>query len=212
MEVRLSDKRIRVKMCGMKKAVDIQLAADLGVDAVGLIFSAESSRAISLFEAKSVLAHRPLFLNIVAVVVNPTEQDVCNLLEELPIHYLQFHGEESAEFCRQFGIPYMKSVPVRSEEFVLEAMDVYQDAAALVLDTHALQTRGGSGKSFDWTMVPKYRRQPLILAGGLSASNVVDAINCVQPDAVDVSSGIELSPGIKDFSKMKAFVNAVRGS
>lgn len=201
-------KKIRVKMCGMTRSEDIALAHSLGVDAVGLIFAPESPRCISVEQAKALLAAIPLFMDSVAVMVNPSIEEVRQVIRELPIQWLQFHGEESPEFCRQFAKPYIKSVRVHSSEDILGAISKYKDAAAILLETPAAM-RGGSGQSFDWRLIPSERKKPLILAGGLNAENVAAAITVCRPDAVDVCSGLEHAPGVKDHEKMRAFVRAL---
>lgn len=199
-------KRARIKICGMTRKEDITHAAFLGVDAIGLIFHEKSPRYLSLEQAKPLCQNVQIFMNIVAVVVNPTQSFLSHILDHLPIQMLQFHGDEPAEFCRQFHLPYMKAIRAPSQEAVLMAMEHYPDAAGILLDTPGVE--GGSGLTFDWKIVPKKRSHQLILAGGLTAENVKTAIQICAPDAVDVSSGVESKPGIKDHEKMTAFVQA----
>lgn len=199
---------IRIKMCGMTREADIQHAVRLGVDAIGLIFYPQSKRYLSLQQAKDILVHHPLFVDIVAVFVNPDVEMVRSVISELPIQWLQFHGEESAAFCRQFHLPYIKAIPALNEVQIRQAMNVYSDAAAIMLDTPS-PDHGGTGKVFDWNMIPQKRNIPLILAGGLNAENVLSAVDMCHPTAVDVCTGVEIAPGIKDHQQMSSFVTAL---
>lgn len=201
--------RTRIKMCGMTSQRDINYAMALGVDAIGLIFYPKSKRFISLQNAKVALSSLPLFVDVVAVMVNPIMSDVKQIIDELPINILQFHGDESADFCRQFNKPYIKALSATTMHAISLTMNEYHDAAAILVDTPSLTEKGGTGKSFNWCIVPSERDRPLILAGGLTPSNVCLAIDTVKPYAVDVCSGIELSSGVKDPIKMMEFVNAV---
>lgn len=192
----------------MTRESDIAAAVSLGVDAVGFIFYPASPRAVTLEQAKSLLTAIPPFVAAVAVLVNPDAALVQQILRELPIHYLQFHGAETPEFCQQFAHPYIKAVPASSPESINQAMQQYTQAKALLVDTPSLQ-HGGSGQSFNWETVPKHRDKPLILAGGLHAGNIKAAIASCHPYAVDVCSGVEAAPGIKDLEKMKAFITSL---
>lgn len=199
---------IRIKMCGMTQASDIAKAASLGVDAIGLIFAPESPRYVSIEQAKNLLAVSPLFMDIVAVLVNPSVEEVKQILREIPIQWLQFHGEESPEFCKQFARPYIKAIRASSTEIILESMEKYKDAVAVLLDTPAT-VRGGSGQCFDWRLVPAERKKRIIISGGLNSENVSAAIASCRPDAVDVCSGIESQAGVKDHQKMTDFVHVL---
>lgn len=201
----------RIKMCGMTRKEDIAQAAFLGVDAIGLVFYADSKRAVTIEQAKMILADLPLFLSVVAVLVNPDSEFVHCLTTQLPLHYLQFHGNESPDFCSAFNKPYIKAIAASSRGMIDDAKHTYQQASAILLDTPSNEY-GGSGKTFDWQMIPSSDTIPLILAGGLDVLNVREAVAIAHPSAVDVSSGIEQSPGIKDSKKMTQFVNALRGN
>lgn len=207
----MNHSQTRIKMCGMTRKEDVARAAFLGVDAVGLIFYANSKRAVTIEQASFILADLPLFISVVAVFVNPDSDFVHQLINQLPLHYLQFHGDESAEFCKAFNKPYIKAIAASSRLAIDNAIQNYPHASAILLDTPS-SLRGGSGEIFDWQIVPPSDTIPLILAGGLDAFNVRDAITIANPNAVDVSSGIEQSPGIKDDKKMTQFVNALRGN
>lgn len=204
--------RVRIKLCGMTRAEDIAYAAALGVDAIGLIFHPQSLRFVSLEDARLLLRTPPLFVDMVAVLVNMPADDVRTLLQTVPVQYLQFHGDESPAFCRQFRMPYIKAIAAHSSQTILDALDAYDDAAAILLDTPDALQRGGSGRVFDWNLIPAQQRHRFILAGGLNPDNVADAVSHVSPGAVDVSSGVERSPGIKDPDKMTHFVHALRGT
>jgi len=245
---------VRVKMCGMTRETDILQAANLGVDAIGLIFYPKSKRYVSLEQAKTLLKNPPLFVSVVAVLVNPEADYVNELIQQLPIHYLQFHGEESPEFCRQFHKPWIKAIPANSGQAIEDAISRYHDAAAILLDTPCGDERGGSGKAFDWRIIPAQTKIPLILAGGLTPDNLCQNLETLRsalgdtfehqcevgdlkphrtrtcrPErsegspsvstmshasvyAVDVCSGIEQSPGIKDHNKMTQFIKTLRGN
>ena len=198
--------RTRVKMCGMTRIEDIEYAAHLGVDALGFIFYQKSSRCISIDQARSLLESLPPFIDSVAVLVNPEVEFVTRLINELPIHCLQFHGDESPDFCQQFSKPFIKAIHPHSPEHIGSCMNDFKGAQALLLDTPSASVRGGSGLSFDWQIIPKNLPKPYILAGGLNEFNVKEAIKSVHPYAVDVCSGIEVAPGIKDPLKMKRFI------
>lgn len=203
--------RIRIKMCGMRRAEDIAQAVSLGVDALGFIFYDQSPRCVSVEYLKEIGLNCPPFVTLVAVFVNPEVSLVQDVIRELPIHYLQFHGDEPAAFCEQFGRPYIKAIPATSTAAIEQAMIDYSNAAAILLDTPSNTVRGGGGEIFDWAMIPKNPMPPLILAGGLNADNVAQAIkNCV-PYAVDVCSGVEVTVGIKSYDRMRQFIEQVRG-
>ena len=193
-------------MCGMTRATDIEHAISLGVDAIGFIFYRKSKRYLSVDQAKLLLKGLPAFVDAVGVFVNPDVSFVQQVLSELPIQWLQFHGDETPTFCEQFGRPYIKAVSAASTAVITQAVADYQHAAAILLDTPSINARGGSGVPFDWQIIPHQLVKPIILAGGLDASNVSAAIATCTPYAVDVCSGIEASAGLKDHEKMTRFV------
>ena len=204
--------RVRIKMCGMTRAMDVAQAVSLGVDAVGFIFYTKSTRAVSVSDAKPIMDAIPAFVDAVAVFVNPEVSLVQDVISTLPIQYLQFHGDESPAFCEQFGLPYIKAVSATSTASINHSLVEYNGASAILLDTPSELSRGGSGQVFDWGIVPPQASDLLILAGGLDAANVAQAISLCRPYAVDVCSGIEDMPGIKAYEKMKQFVKQVRGT
>lgn len=203
--------RVRVKFCGMTRGEDVAAAAELGVDAVGLVFHPGSPRRIGIEQAQGLVRDLPPFLTVTALFLDPEAELVRQVLERLHVGLLQFHGAETPEFCRGFGRPYIKAVPMGSGVDLAEYARRYHDATALLLDSHAAGGQGGTGRSFDWSAVAKPAGVPLILAGGLKPGNVAAAVRLVQPYGVDVSSGVERAPGIKDRDKMTAFMREVNG-
>jgi len=203
--------RVRIKMCGMTRVDDIHYAASLGVDAIGLIFYPQSPRYVAIEHAKKLVQDIPAFVDVVAVFVNPELALVNRVIRELPIQCLQFHGDETAEFCDQFTLPYIKALQATSGQAIRESCTTYKQAAAILLDTPSTVSRGGSGQVFDWQLIPEQCTKPIILAGGLNAGNIVAATERVSPYAVDVCSGVESSPGSKDRYKMNQFVTELWG-
>lgn len=204
----MTSKRLRIKMCGMTRKSDITHAIRLGVDAIGLIFYERSPRHVNIEQAKLLLEELPAFVDAVAVFVNPEMAFATQVISELPIQFLQFHGEESPEFCEKFDRPYIKAIPAMSAEAIIKTAEQHANAAALLLDTPSAN-HGGTGLAFDWHIIPRQLPKPVILAGGLDANNVVSAIAACSPYAVDVCSGIETSVGIKNHDKMNSFVNVL---
>ncbi|WP_242603897.1 phosphoribosylanthranilate isomerase [Legionella impletisoli] len=192
----------------MTQRQDIELAVSLGVDAVGLIFYSQSARCITLSNAKQLSKNLPPFMSLVAVFVNPERQFVEEVIRDIPVHILQFHGDESSEFCEQFSKPYIKAISATSYESILQEANKYPNASGILLDTPSSQ-RGGSGQTFDWAMIPQQLPLPIILAGGINTQNVMAAISSLPLYAIDVCSGVESSPGIKDHQKMKQFMQTM---
>lgn len=201
--------KTKIKFCGITNAHDAKHAVLLGVDAIGLIFFSGSKRAISAKEAKAIVRDLPPFLTKVGLFVNPTQQDVLNVLQQVDIDVLQFHGQETEAFCQQFNKPYIKAITI-TDDFHWDGLnDIYPSAKALLLDTAVKGQHGGTGISFKWKALPSSVTRPIIIAGGLTPDNVAKAINTMHPYAVDVSGGIEGKPGHKDYGKMKAFIDSV---
>ena len=204
----------RVKICGITRPEDALHAADEGVDAIGLVFYDKSPRYVTAEQAAEVCKVLPAFVTAVALFKDEAADTIRQVLEQVPVDLLQFHGSESAEFCRQFGKPYIKAlgmdVGMEGDNNVSRLADAYFDARGLLLDSHAPGAAGGTGESFDWDTIPQDLPQPLILAGGLDVDNVAEAIRAVKPYAVDVSSGVESEKGIKDAGRITAFMNKVR--
>ncbi len=204
--------RTRVKYCGITRAEDAQIAAQLGVDAIGLVFYPPSPRAVTIEQAWPVIAAIPAFVTVVALFVNPEVGDVETVLTELPIDLLQFHGDESAEQCERYDWPYIKAVRMQAGVDLSAISAHHAQARGLLLDSYQAGVAGGTGQTFDWARVPDDIDCPIILAGGLAPDNVAAAIERVQPFAVDVSGGIESAKGVKDAEKMKAFMWSVNSA
>ena len=194
-----------IKFCGFTRVEDVEFACDLQIDALGFIFSADSVRNLTIDKAQDLLQHVKGSIKKVAVVKNPTKELMQQIMR-LPFDLLQFSGEESAEFCRFWQIPYCKVFCVSNQIITNEIAKIYFDAQAFLLDSH----QPGSGKTFDWSLWPKNLNQTLILAGGLNPNNVRDAILKTHADGVDVASGIEFAPGQKSKDLMQAFIQEVR--
>ncbi|MFI4962552.1 MAG: phosphoribosylanthranilate isomerase [Legionellales bacterium] len=201
--------RIRVKMCGMTRSEDVYHACSLGVDAIGFIFHPKSSRFVTIGQVQKLIQDLPPFVDAVAVLVNPEKEFVDELIGALPINLLQFHGDETPEFCQQFSTSFIKAIQPNSTEAIEQSLSIYTRASALLLDTPSQTSRGGTGICFDWNIIPKNTSKPYVLAGGLNASNVQDAVTACSPYAVDVCSGIEIEPGVKDHLKMSRFIKAL---
>ena len=200
----------RVKICGITLTEDALHAAAEGVDAIGLVFYEKSPRCVTLDQAAEISKKLPAFITAVALFKDADAQEVRQVLATVPIDLLQFHGSESAEFCRQFGKPYIKALGMAGESSAPKRVEEFHDARGLLLDGHAPGADGGTGQSFEWDMIPADLDYPLILAGGLDVNNVAEAIHTVQPYAVDISSGVESEKGIKDAALVTAFMNNVR--
>lgn len=204
---------IWIKICGITRAEDAHAAAALGVNAIGLVFYARSPRAVTAHRAEAVLADVSKSLEVFALFVNPGREEVEAVLRVRRIDHLQFHGEESAAFCESFGLPYMKAFRVQSATAVLSDLESYGSAERILLDSYEKNMPGGTGKTFDWLQAKTIRSQamqPVVLAGGLRPDNVCNAIATVRPFGIDVSSGVEASPGVKDLEKLRSFVEGVR--
>ena len=203
--------RTRIKICGMTRVEDVRAAAQAGADAIGLVFYPPSPRFLQLDLARELVKAVPPFVTTVALFVNATAEQVRVVLEQVRPSMLQFHGEESPEFCAQFGVPFLKACRVREGVDLLKYLQPFAAAAGWLLDSHVAEY-GGVGESFDWSLVPAERARPLVLSGGLARENVREAIQRVRPWAVDVSSGVESAKGIKDAGKIAAFISEVRNA
>lgn len=200
----------RVKICGITRAEDAQAAAASGADALGLVFYAKSPRHVTLQQARQVARAIPPFVTRVGLFVNSGKDEVQEALREAALDVLQFHGEESPEFCAQFGRPFLKAIRVKAGVDLVQCAACYAGAQGLLLDAFVEGTHGGTGLSFDWGLIPRGLPLPVILSGGLDAGNVAEAIRQARPYAVDVSSGVEAAKGIKDAAKVAAFISEVR--
>jgi phosphoribosylanthranilate isomerase len=200
----------RTKICGITREQDLQAAIAAGVDALGFVFYAKSPRNVSPQQASGLLRAMSPFVTRVGLFVDPDGAMVRATLAEVPLDVLQFHGDESPEFCRQFGRPYLKAIRVRAGVDLVECAARYADAQGLLLDAYVDGVQGGTGESFDWALIPRRLPLPVILSGGLHPGNVAAAVRAVRPYAVDVSSGVESAKGIKDATKIAAFIGEVR--
>lgn len=198
--------RCRTKICGITSPQSALDCAQAGADAIGLVFYAKSSRAVSASQAASIVAALPPFVTSVGLFVDAEPAAVEAVLSEVPLDLLQFHGNESAEFCSQFPVRYMKALRMHPDRDVEADIKRHPDAAGVLLDAWASGQAGGTGHTFDWSRVPKGLEMPIVLAGGLGPGNVREAIEAVSPYGVDVSSGVESSPGIKDAGLVRTFI------
>ncbi|WP_430435650.1 phosphoribosylanthranilate isomerase [Methyloversatilis sp.] len=195
-------------MCGFTREADLDGALALGVDAVGFVLYPPSPRAVTVARAAELARRVPPFVTRVGLFVNEDAATVERAAREAALDLLQFHGDESAEYCERFGLPWIKAVRVRPETDLLECADRFRGARALLLDAWS-EAWGGSGKRFDWSLIPPSLPMPLILSGGLDPDNVAEAVRNIRPSAVDVSSGVESAKGIKDVARVAAFISGV---
>jgi phosphoribosylanthranilate isomerase len=200
---------VRTKICGITTVDDARCAVLSGADAIGLVFYEPSPRAVTIEQAKEICASLPPFVTVVALLVNAKRSFVEGVIEAIPVGLLQFHGDESEAECGGFSVPYVKALRVKTAQDFSEAEQAFPSAVGILVDTYKKGVPGGTGEVFDWGMLPTERCKPLILAGGLNGSNVRKAITAVKPFAVDVSGGVEASPGIKSPKLVKQFINEV---
>jgi phosphoribosylanthranilate isomerase len=209
--------KTRIKICGITRVEDGSAAAEAGADAIGLVFYPKSPRYVRPEQAAKIVAALPPFVDVVALFVNATPEFVRETLAEVPISLLQFHGDESETWCRQFDRPYLKAARVRPDLDLVQYAASFPSAQALLLDAF-VEGYGGGGHAFDWSLIPEGGKglpRPIVLSGGLTTDNVTDAVRRVRPAAVDVSSGVELvggPKGIKDPARIAAFIAGVRNA
>jgi phosphoribosylanthranilate isomerase len=204
--------RTRVKICGFTRPEHARQAAELGVDAIGLVFYSLSPRAVAVAQAQEIVAALPPFVCVVGLFVDAEAQAVRHILASVRIDLLQFHGSESPAECGQYGKPYIKTVRMRPGIDLMQQAHAYPDALGLLLDSYEVGRPGGTGAVFDWSRAQAHLGKPVILAGGLGPDNVATAIRQLHPYAVDVSSGVEAAKGIKDYAKMAALLEQVRAA
>lgn len=201
-----------IKICGITRPEDALAAARAGAHAIGLVFYAKSPRHVAAARAAEIIRVLPPFVTTVGLFVDATAEEVRAAVAEAPVALLQFHGDETPEFCRQFKRPYVKAVRMKAGVDLLQYAQDYHDAKALLLDNYVEGLHGGSGVAFDWSLIPRGLPLPVILSGGLTPENVAEAVRRVRPSAVDVSSGVESAKGIKDAQKIAAFIKGVRNA
>jgi phosphoribosylanthranilate isomerase len=199
-----------VKICGITRVEDGLAAAHAGAHAVGLVFHPASPRAVGIERAREIVRHLPPFVTPVGLFVDASADAVRAVLDSVPLQLLQFHGEEAPDYCGQFPLPYIKAVRVTAGVDLLQYADRYRSAKGLLLDAFVEGRHGGTGRAFDWELIPSSLPLAIVLAGGLTVDNVVEAIQRVRPWAVDVSSGVEREKGIKDAAKIAAFIRGAR--
>lgn len=200
----------RIKYCGFTRLEDVTAATKLGVDAIGFVMTRKSKRFVDIEQAMALRDAVPPFVTSVVLVMDDEPAYIDEIVRRVRPDMLQFHGVESDAACAAHGVRYLKAIAMGEGEGALARLRAYPRAAGLLLDGHGLGETGGSGQRFDWSLMPRDFPQPIVLAGGLSAENVAEAIHVARPWGVDLSSGIETSPGLKDRAKMERFLAAVR--
>jgi phosphoribosylanthranilate isomerase len=202
-------KRTRVKICGITRAGDAEFAASAGADAIGLVFAVQSPRKVDVQQARAAAAAAGPLVGVVGVFANQPADEVRRLFDAVPLHFAQLHGDESPEYCAALGRPYIKALRMRPGLDAAAGSAAYPGSLGFLLDAWDPQIAGGTGTAFDWRRATGLSCR-VILAGGLTPGNVADAIRCVRPWAVDVSSGVERETGVKDAGRIQAFITAVR--
>ncbi|MFI3137342.1 MAG: phosphoribosylanthranilate isomerase [Methylococcaceae bacterium] len=201
--------RTRVKICGFTRVEEAVLAAKLGVDAIGLVFYPPSPRNVTIAQAQAIVKALPAFTTVVGLFVDAPRTQIDEVLANVSLDCIQFHGDESPDACALYAKPYIKAIRVQNDTDINALAADYHAAAGLLLDAYHPDAKGGTGLAFDWTLIPKHCALPIILAGGLDSSNAKEAIQQCRPYALDVSSGVEIAKGIKDGAKMTAFLKEV---
>ena len=202
-------KRTRVKICGITNEEDARTSVEAGADSLGFVFFPPSPRFVEPETAAEIIKTVPAFVTTTALFVNEKREVIDRIVNLTRIDLLQFHGDESEEFCNSFSRPYIKALRMKPDMDVEESCRAYPSARAILLDAYRPGVPGGTGEVFDWGLIPQQLPCPLILAGGLTCENIVKAVQTVSPFAVDVSGGVELSKGIKDVAKVETFVHEV---
>jgi phosphoribosylanthranilate isomerase len=202
--------RVRIKICGITSVEDALAVVDAGADALGLVFYPASPRAVAVAQARQIALAVGPFVSVTGLFVDADPEFVNAVLAQVPLHLLQFHGDESVSYCESFTRPYMKAIRMRPELDVNAAVAAYSSASGILLDAYRPGVPGGTGETFDWARVPQAISTPLVLAGGLTPANVAEAISATRVYGVDVSGGVESAPGKKDHNKLTAFINNAR--
>ncbi|MBI5258026.1 MAG: phosphoribosylanthranilate isomerase [Burkholderiales bacterium] len=201
--------RTRIKICGLTREADLDIAVECGADAIGLVLYERSPRAVSLERAAALARRLPPFVTPVCLFVNAAPEAVTQAVQAIPNALLQFHGDETPAECERHQRPYLRAARMQPGFALLDFATAHANAAGILLDAH-VEGYGGGGKAFDWSLVPPGVPRPVVLSGGLNPANVTDGVLCVRPWAVDVSSGVEAAKGIKDAGLMRRFCEAVR--
>lgn len=202
----------RIKICGITQPEDALTVLRAGAHALGLVFYPKSPRSVTLAQARDVADAAGPFATLVGLFVDASDQEIENTLEQVPLQLLQFHGNESADQCSKFGRPYIKAIRMRPDLDLTQAMAAHPNASGFLLDAYQKGVPGGTGQTFDWQRVPQNSERPVILAGGLTPENIVDAIAATRPYAVDVSGGVEREPGRKDAVKVRQFIQNIHNA
>ena len=202
--------RTRIKICGIREGIHGLAAANAGADAIGFVFHKDSSRYVTPTNAANIASVLPPFVTTVGLFVNATDRKIKDTLRTVRLDMLQFQGDEEPDFCASFGLPYLRAVRMEEGTDLLEWAGRFSSARALLTDTYVPGEKGGTGKTFDWSVIPRDLPIPLILSGGLTSENVGRAVREVKPWAVDVSSGVEASRGVKDPKKIVEFIRSVQ--
>lgn len=201
--------RVRVKICGVTRVEDALTAVNYGADAIGLVFYASSPRNVQISQAIEIADSIPAFVSVVGLFVDAEPAFIQAVTSQVKLDLLQFHGNESPAQCASYAMPFIKAIRVKPDTNLVQCENDFSAAKALLLDTYTEGVAGGTGHVFDWRLIPENLSKPIILAGGLNAENVAQAIDQVKPYAVDVSGGVELTKGIKDAAKIAAFMQQV---
>ena len=204
--------RTKIKICGITNSKNALDAVDLGVDALGFVFFGESPRYIEPKKARKIINLLPSFVLRVGLFVNTSKEEVLSAISDSSVNVLQFHGDEDEQFCNQFNLPYIKATSFQDGVNLLEYCKLFTSSSAILIDTYSENMRGGTGKTFNWDLLPKELPLPLIVAGGLDSGNVSSLINSINPYGVDVSGGVESDKGVKDYTMMKNFVLGVHNA
>lgn len=204
--------RVRVKICGITRLEDALAAVEQGADAIGLVFYGPSPRYVTINQAREIAAQIPAFVSVVGLFVNAEANFINEVVSQVKIDLLQFHGDETPEECAQFNRPFIKAIRVKADTNLVQYAEDFSTAKGLLLDTYTEGVAGGTGHVFDWNLIPKQLTKHVILAGGLNVDNVASAIMQVKPYAVDISGGVEVSKGIKDTAKITAFMQQVHSN
>lgn len=208
----MNNTRTRIKICGITRLEDALAAAGCGVDALGFVFYKPSPRSISIEQAQNIVQSLPAFVSKVGLFVDASVDEVAHVVREVKLDYLQFHGDENEAYCSQFSKPYIKALRIKEDTDIVEIISQYKSAAAILIDAWHPNLAGGTGETFDWALLhelPEKNIPSIILAGGLDQNNVTKAMQLLNPYAVDISSGVEESPGIKSAEKVYNFVYKV---